>query len=109
MTARANLGRDRNKVKYAKWGFYLQAHCDGLEPQHTLKSLREVARTSTARVRGGPNQSVKLEKVSRNRVEVTWPGGVTAECCTRLLKKALGDNWRRFVTDPAGVPGTVEE
>ena len=107
MTAKANLGRERNKVKFATWGFYLLG--EGLEPQNSLKRLREVAGTSFTRVSGEPNQGLGLEKVSKNKVQLTWPAGVGADACAHILKKALGDNWRTFVTDPAGVEETYTE
>ena len=70
-----------------------------------MESLRAAASTRKARVRGKPNQPLVLEKVSRNKVEVAWPLAVSADTCVRLLKLALGTDWRHFVTDPAGVPG----
>ena len=56
-----------------------------------------------------PNQPLVLEKVSRNKVEVAWPRAVSFDTCVRLLKLALGDNWRNFGTDPAGVQGAHQE
>ena len=38
MLPAANLGRDRNKVKFNIWGFYLKGEGKGLA--HTLKSLK---------------------------------------------------------------------
>ena len=49
-----------------------------------------------------------LTKVSQNKVEVAWPYAVCADTCCRFLKLALGNKWRDFVTDPAGVRGTAE-
>jgi hypothetical protein len=48
---------------------------------------------------------VVLTKVSKNKVEIAWPLAVAADTCTRLLKLALGENWRSFVSDPARVQG----
>ena len=56
-----------------------------------------------------PNQPLVLTKVSKNKVEVAWPFPVSADTCVRVLKLALGDNWRSFVTDPAGVQGAHQE
>ena len=42
-------------------------------------------------------------------MEVVWPRPLSADTCVRFLKLALDDNWRNFVTDPAGVPGAHEE
>jgi len=103
MLPKASFGRDRNKVKFSKWGFYLNG--DGKKPQNTMTSLRAAASTHKARVPGGANQALVVEKVSRNKVEVSWPLAVSADTCARLLKLALGDNWRTFVTVPAGVQG----
>ena len=53
MLPKASLGRDRNKVKFSKWGFYLKG---GKTPQTSMKSLRAAASTQNARVPGRPNQ-----------------------------------------------------
>ena len=74
-----------------------------------MKSLTEAASIQKARVPGRPNQPLVLEKVSNNKVEVAWPLAVSADTCTRFLKGALGDNWRNFVTGPAGVQGAHQE
>ena len=103
MLPAVNLGRDRNKVKFNIWGFYLKG--EGKELQNTLKSLKAAARTHKARVPGSANQALALQKVSRNKVQVSWPGPVSADACARVLKLALGENWRDLVTDPAGVQG----
>ena len=100
MLPKASLGRDRNKVKFSKWGFYLQGH--GKKPQNSMKSLRACASTLKARVPGGPNQPLVSETVSRSKVEVAWPLAVYADSCARLLKLALGETWRNSVTDLAG-------
>ena len=57
------LGRDRNKVKFTKWGFYVR---DGKKPQNSMKSLTKAASIQVARVRGMPHQPLVLEKVSNN-------------------------------------------
>ena len=100
------LGRDRNKVKFSKWGFYFKA---GKKPQNSMKRLKAAASIHKARVPGSTNQPLVLEKVSRNKVEVAWPLPVSADSCARFLKLALGDKWRNFVTDPAGVQGAHQE
>ena len=99
------LGRDRNKVKFSKWGFYFKA---GKKPQNSMKRLKAAASSHKARVPGG-HSSLVWEKVSKNKVEVAWPLPVSADTCARFLKLALGDNWRNFVTDPAGVQGAHQE
>ena len=98
-----NLGRKRNKVKCNIWGFYLKG--EGKESQNTLKSLKAAARTHKARVPGSANQALVLQKVSRNKVQNSWHRPVSADAATRVLKLALGENWRNIVTDPAGVQG----
>ena len=103
MLPTANLGRERNKVKFNNWGFYLKGEGKGL--RNTLKSLKAAAETHKARVPGSANQALTLQKVSRNKVQVSWPRPISADACARVLKLALGENWRDFVTDPAGVQG----
>ena len=98
-----NLGRKRNKVKFNIWGLNLKG--DSKDLQRTLKSLKAAAETHKARIPGSVNQALTLQKVSRNKVEVSWPRPVTADACTRVLRLALGKNWRNLVTDPAGVQG----
>ena len=108
MLPKASLrGRDRNKVKFSKWGFYLKGGC--CQRSGSMKSLRDGASIQIARVPGGPNQPLVLEKVSRNKMEVAWPLVVSADSCALFLKRALGDKWRNFVTDPAGVQGAHQE
>ena len=107
MLPKASLGRDRNRVKFSKWGFYFKG--EGKQNQNEIERLRGAAKGQWARVPGGPNQSLVLEKVSKNKVEVAWPLAVSVDTCVRLLKRALGDNWRNFVTDPAGVQGAHQE
>ena len=101
-----NLGRDRNKVKFNSWGVYLRGEAE--EQCNTLKSLQTAAETHKARVPGGPMQALTFHKVSRNKVEVSWPRPVGADACARVLKLALGEGWRDFVTDPAGVQGAQQ-
>ena len=107
MPPKASLGRDRNAVKFSKWGFYIYG--ESTEAQKSVQSLRAAASTRKARVLGGPNQSLVFTKVSKNKVEVAWPRPVSVDTCTRLLKQALGEKWRKFVTDPAGVQGAHQE
>ena len=52
-------------------------------------------------------ETLKVHKVSKHRVEVTWPGPVSEDTCTRFFSKALGNRkWRSEVLWPAGVCGT---
>ena len=101
------IGRDRNKVKFSKWGVYVNG--TGKKLQKTMRSLTESAKTRKARVPGMPNRPLVLTKVSKNKVEVAWPFPVSADTCIRVLLLALGDDWRSFVTDPAGVQGAHQE
>ena len=108
MLPKASLGRDRNAVKFTSWGVYI--HGDITQAQMTVQCLRAAASTQKARVFGGrPNQSLVFTRVTKNKVEVAWPLPVSVDTCTRLLKQALGEKWRRFVTDPAGVQGADQE
>ena len=102
-------GRDRNKVKFSKWGFYFKAGARPASSENSMKRLKAAASSHKARVPGSTNQPLVLEKVSKNKVEVAWPLPVSADTCARFLKLALDDNWRNFVTDPAGVQGAHEE
>ena len=99
---RASLGRDRNKVKFSTWGVYLR-----VDAAKSLDKMRKAAKSQKARVPGQPNQPLKLTKVSKAKVEIAWPLPVVADNCVRFLKRGLGDDWRKFVTDPAGVQGTA--
>ena len=99
------LGRRRNKVKFSKWGFYLK----DTQPQVSMQSLRAAASKQKARMKGMPNKSLVLERVSQKKMEVAWPRPVSVDSCTRFLKAALGDDWRNFVTDPAGAQGGHQE
>ena len=103
MLPAANFGRGRNKVKFDVWGFYLKGEGKGL--QDTVKSLKAATETRRARVRGSAMQALTFEKVSRNKVQISWPLPVSADACARVLRLALGENWRDLVTDPAGVQG----
>ena len=103
MLPAANFGRGRNKVKFKTWGVYLKG--DGEWLRNTLRSSRGAVETHKARVPGSANQALTLQKVSRTKVLISWPLPVSADACARVLKLALGDNWRDFVTDPAGVQG----
>ena len=109
MAPKALLGRERNKLKYCKWAFYLQG--DASRAQLTMKLVREAASAQKARARvpGGPRQPLVVEKVSKTKVEIAWPLPVSADSCCLLLKKALGGSWKDRVTAPAGVLGTDKE
>ena len=102
-------GRDRNKTRFSKWGFYLK----GEEPRtitKNIKKLRDTCDTSRARVPGGGNtEKVVLEKVTDRRVELTWPKPISHDNCARVLCNALGSQWKDYVTKPAGVPGFAQE
>ena len=69
----------------------------------------EAASIPKARVPTMKLQPLVLEKVSNNKVEVAWPLPVSADTCVRFLKLALGDKWKNFVTNPAGVQGAHQE
>ena len=99
-----NLGRDRNKVKSDKWSFYIKA--EGPDLAATLKTLRTTAATHKARVPGG-SVPLEFERVARNKVQVAWPRPVCADGCAKVLKHALGERWRDWVTDPALVQGAT--
>ena len=105
--AATGCSRDRNKVKFSKWGFYING--DGKdEHQNIMQSLRDAGKTQRSRVPGG-YQPLVFTKVSKNKVEIAWPSGVSADSCIRFLKLALGNKWRNLVTDPAGMQGARQE
>ena len=105
--AATGCSRDRNKVKFSKWGFYTNG--DGKEEhQNIMQSLRDAGKTQRSRVRGG-YISLVFTKVSKNKFEIAWPHPVGADSCIAFLKRALGYKWRNFVTDPAGVQGARQE
>ena len=99
----ASFGRERNNVRYSTWGVYLKGEGKGLKS--TLRRLQDAASCHKAKVPGRKQQSLRFEKVSRNKVQISWPRPVCADACARVLKIALGHNWRVCVTDPAGVLG----
>ena len=101
------LGRARNKHKFSKWSFYLVG--DGFKNNETVKKVRENCNSTKARVAGGPPQSLRMEKITKNKVEITWPAAVVVDTCVRVLKNALGDNWKDCVTEPSGVRGSEQE
>ena len=99
-----NLGRDRNKIKSDKWSFYIKA--EGPELAATLKTLRTTAASHKARVPGG-SVPLEFERVARNKVQIAWPKPVCADGCSKVLRHALGERWRDWVTDPALVQGAT--
>ena len=103
MGPKAALGRDRNNLKFSKWGFYITG--DAGEEGQTMKRLRATTSIVKGRLPGWPNQALVLEKVAKNKVEIAWPLAVSADAVSRLVRLALGSNWRGLVTDPAGVQG----
>ena len=107
MLPAANFGRGRNKVKFNIWGFYMKGKGKGL--QCILRSLKAATNVHKARTPGGANQALTLQKVSHNKVQISWPRPVSADACARVLKLALGDFWRDLVTDPAGVQGADQK
>ena len=107
--ASTGLGRNRNTKKFSRWGFYFRSQ-DGMHNNVVLRKLRDHVSTVMARVPGGgPMQSVEMEKKSRTRVELSWPKAITVDGCIKVIAKALGENWKKDVTEPAGVPGSGAE
>ena len=102
-------GRNRNQLKFSKWGFYLRG--DEMKQGRTMKSLKAAAKNYKARVQGEANQALVLRKIYRSKVEykveLSWPQPVSADCCAVILKRALGKTWGDFVSEPAGVQGAA--
>ena len=115
MLPAAGIGRDRNNLKFSAWSFYIKDAGSELKellhpPQgrkgnRTIQKLRRTAETHKARVPGSVNQALAFQQVSRNKVLISWPRPISADACIRVLRLALGTNWRDLVTDPAGVQG----
>ena len=95
-------GRNRNKNKISMWGFYFQGNAKSAE--RCLKCLKDAASTTKGRVLRRPSQALVLKKVSRNRVEVTWPRPVCGDACALFLSMALGEQWMTDATYLAGKP-----
>ena len=100
------LTRDRNKVKFKKWHFYL-ASKEGSKNREIVRKLRTTCRTTTGRVPGSKNVPLQMEKLTNACVQIEWPMPCTVDGCTRVLRMAIGNDWRRFVTDPVGAQGTA--
>ena len=84
------IGRDRNKVRYQSWHFYLQLHDDAQKSTETINKLKEACDSMMGRKPGGKNEPLKMERPTTKKVEITWPTPVSNDSCTRVLKKALG-------------------
>ena len=105
MLSTDNLGRDWNRMKSDKWSFYLRS--EGEESRTTLNMVKAATAAHKAKVPGG-SAALELQKISRNKVQIAWPRPVCADSCSKVLKHALGDKWRDFVTDPAVVQGASQ-
>ena len=103
-----NRGRNRNRIKFSKWSFYLKG--DDIKQGMTMTCLKAAAKNHKGRVQGG-SKNLVLRKVYRSKVEykveLSWPQPVSADSCAQILKHARGKNWRDFVSDPAGVQGAA--
>ena len=100
------LTRDRNQVKFKKWVFYLQ-NKEGSKNNEIIRELRRTCKTTTGRVPGSKNVPLQMEKLTNVCVQIAWPIPCTVDGCTRVLRKAIGSDWKRFVTAPVGTPGTA--
>ena len=96
------IRRDRNQVKYQSWHFYLLLHDDAKKGTETINKLTEACDSMTGRKPGGKNEPLKMERPTPKKVEITWPTPVSHDSCTRVLTKALGQNWKVYVSAPSG-------
>ena len=99
-------GRERNAVKFSVWHFYMHG-TNGSQHMDVLKKLRATCSESKAKKPGGgAMQTLEMDKVTKTKVQITWPAPCVFDNVTRVIQKALGPNWKDFVTVPAGTAGT---
>ena len=99
-------GRDRNAVKFSVWHFYMNG-TNGSQHMEVLKKLRAKCSESKAKKPGGgAMQTLQMVKVTKTKVQITWPAPCVFDNVTRVIQRALGPNWKEFVTIPAGAAGT---
>ena len=96
------IGRDRNQVRYQSWHFYLLLQSDAQKSTETFNKLKEACDSMMGRKPGGKNEPLKMERPTPKKVEITWPTPVSNDSCTRVLKKALGQNWKLYASAPSG-------
>ena len=89
-------------MKYQSWHFYLLLHDDAKKGTETINKLTEACDSMTGRKPGGKNEPLKMERPTPKKVEITWPTPVSHDSCTRVLTKALGQNWKVYVSAPSG-------
>ena len=99
-------GRERNAVKFSVWHFYMHG-TNGSQHMDVLKKLRATCSAQKANTPGGGRrQTLQMDKVTKTKVEITWPAPCVFDNVTRVIQRALGPNWKEFVTVPAGTAGT---
>ena len=92
-------------MKYSAWHFYMRG-TNGAQNNDVLKKLRETCSESMAKKPGSSMQPLQMEKLTKTKVQISWPAPCVFDNAVRILKRALGANWKDFVTDPAGTAGT---
>ena len=92
-------------MKYSAWHFYMRG-TNGAQNNDVLKKLRETCSESKAKKAGSSMQSLQMKKLTKTKVQISWPAPCVFDNAVRILKRALGANWKDFVTDPAGTAGT---
>ena len=97
----AMLTRERNQVKYKSWHFYLVSR-EGRKNNEIIKKLRGACDSMTGRKPGAPNEPLHMEKLTKTKVQITWPMPCTIDACARVLKRAIGEDWKKYATRPAG-------
>ena len=98
-------GRERNAVKFSVWHFYMHG-TNGSQHMDVLKKLRATCSEAKAKKPGSAMQPLQMEKLTKTKVQITWPAPCVFDNCTRVIQRALGPNWKEFVTIPAGTAGT---
>ena len=92
-------------MKYKSWHFYMKSR-EGRKNNDIIKKLRDACDNMTGRKPGSRNEPLQMEKLTKTKVQITWPMPCTFDACTRVLKKAIGGNWKAYVTAPAGSAGS---
>ena len=100
-----NSGRDRNAAKYSARHFYMRG-TNGAQNNDVLKKLRETCSESMAKKPGSSMQPLQMEKLTKTKVQISWPAPCVFDNAVRILKRALGANGTRGDGGDAGDPGT---
>ena len=84
-------GRERNAVKFSGWHFYMQG-TNGSQHNEVLKKLRATCSEYKAKKAGSAMQPLQMVKLTKTKVQVSWPAPCVFDNATNLLQRALGAN-----------------